>query len=282
MSVNWRFDSKQSFMSIKKKIAILGGGNIGQALAQGLIQAQLFDPFAITITRRNTAQVGELANEKVNVTDNNVEAVRNADIVVFAVQPRQIAKLVEEVKPHFDAKRHTFLSVISTYTSEDFEAAAGTSFTFIRVMPNTAIAICESMTCLSSNDTSTPKFAEIKSIFDKLGTALVIDEKLMPAATILGACGIAYFLRVIRAASQGGIQVGFHANEAQLIAAQTAKGATSLLLKTGHHPEMEIDKVTTPLGCTIKGLNEMEHNGFSSAFIKGIVSSFEEIDTRKK
>jgi pyrroline-5-carboxylate reductase len=149
-------------------------------------------------------------------------------------------------------------------------------------MPNTAMAICESMTCLAANNTTTSKFAEVKEMFDHLGTALVIDEKLMPAATVLGACGIAYFLRVIRAASQGGIQVGFHADEAQLIAAQTAKGATSLLLKTGHHPEMEIDKVTTPLGCTIKGLNEMEHNGFSSAFIKGIVSSFEEIDIRKK
>jgi pyrroline-5-carboxylate reductase len=269
-------------MHLKKKIAILGGGNIGQALLQGLLQAEIFDPFAITITRRNTTMLGDLSNEKINISDNNAEAVRNADIIVFAVQPGQIVKLIESVKPYFDAKRHTFLSVISTFSSEDFAEIAGKEYTFIRIMPNTAMAICESMTCLSSADTTSDKFAEVKSIFEQLGSVLIIDEKLMPAATILCACGIAYFLRVIRAASQGGIQVGFHANEAQLIAAQTAKGATSLLLKTGHHPEMEIDKVTTPLGCTIKGLNEMEHHGFSSAFIKGIVSSFEEIDFRKK
>jgi pyrroline-5-carboxylate reductase len=269
-------------MKLKKKIAILGGGNIGQAFVEGLLQAGVFEPFAITITRRNVAALGNLASEKVNVTDNNIEAVKNADIILFAVQPNQIGKLVAEIKDYFNPQKHTIMSVISTYTTDDFESAVGKDFTFIRVMPNTAMSICESMTCLACNKPTSEKFEEAKAIFEQLGTMLVIDEKLMPAATILCACGIAYFLRVIRAASQGGIQVGFHANEAQLIAAQTAKGATSLLLKTGHHPEMEIDKVTTPLGCTIKGLNEMEHNGFSSAFIKGIVSSFEEIDVRKK
>jgi pyrroline-5-carboxylate reductase len=110
---------------------------------------------------------------------------------------------------------------------------------------------------------------------------MVIGEKLMGAATILGACGIAYFMRFIRAASQGGIQVGFHADEAQAIAAQTARGAASLLLQTGSHPEGEIDKVTTPRGCTIAGLNEMEHFGLSSAVIKGIITSYNEIDKLK-
>ena len=151
----------------------------------------------------------------------------------------------------------------------------------VRAMPNTAIAVGESMTCLSASD-DTPEALEVVSkYFELCGEVLQISEKLQPAATILAACGIAFFMRYIRAASQGGIQVGFHASEAQLIAAQTAKGATRLLLASGNHPETEIDKVTTPMGCTIAGLNEMEHNGLSSALIKGIITSYNEITKLK-
>jgi pyrroline-5-carboxylate reductase len=115
--------------------------------------------------------------------------------------------------------------------------------------------------------------ATVKKIFDSMGKTLVIDEGLMVPATALCACGIAFFLRGIRAASQGGIEIGFHAEEALLMAAQTAKGAASLLVEAGNHPESEVDKVTTPQGCTIAGLNQMEHYGFSSALIRGIVTS---------
>ena len=140
-------------------------------------------------------------------------------------------------------------------------------------MPNTAIAIQESMTCLSSSNKKNSSLDIANEIFDSVGKTLVIDEELMVPATALCACGIAFFLRAIRAASQGGIEIGFHSEEALLMAAQTAKGASELLLSMESHPEREVDKVTTPRGCTIAGLNQMEHNGFSSAMIKGIVSS---------
>ena len=123
---------------------------------------------------------------------------------------------------------------------------------------------------------------EIVNIFDNLGRAVVIEEELMASATVLGACGVAYALRFIRAASQGGIEIGFDADIAQLIASQTVVGAASLLLSTGKHPEREIDKVTTPQGCTIAGLNEMEHQGFSSALIKGLKTSYNKISTIAK
>ena len=131
------------------------------------------------------------------------------------------------------------------------------------------------MTCIASNKCDCEDFKRIVALFENLGKTLVIEEDYMLSATALGSCGIAYFLRAIRAATQGGIQIGFHAEDAQLIAAQTAKGAAELLLQQHSHPEDEIDKVTTPRGITIAGLNEMEHNGFSSAFIKGIVRSYE-------
>jgi pyrroline-5-carboxylate reductase len=140
-------------------------------------------------------------------------------------------------------------------------------------MPNTAIGIRQSMTCLSSESANGKALSVAESIFNTVGKSLRIEEELMGAATALGACGIAFFLRAIRAASQGGIEIGFHPAKALQIAAQTAKGAASLLLENDQHPEFEIDKVTTPRGVTISGLNQMEHDGFSSAMIKGIVTS---------
>ena len=146
-----------------------------------------------------------------------------------------------------------------------------------RAMPNTAIAIQESMTCICNKDAVSSDIKYVNDLFNKLGKVVTIDEKLMEASTILGACGTAYAMRYIRASIQGGIEIGFDATTASLIAAQTAKGAAELLLKKGTHPEQEIDKVTTPKGCTIAGLNEMEHQGFSSSLIKGIVASYKKI-----
>ncbi len=145
-------------------------------------------------------------------------------------------------------------------------------------MPNTAISIGESMTTIASHERFNEAIDRAVEIFNLLGTTVVISENHMTPATALCACGVAFFLRAIRAASQGGIEIGFHAEEALQMAAQTAKGAASLLLKSGSHPEGEIDKVTTPRGCTIGGLNRMEHEGFSSAMIKGIITSAELAD----
>jgi len=145
-------------------------------------------------------------------------------------------------------------------------------------MPNTAIAIKESMTCICAEEKDHSAVDLSKDIFDSVGKTIQINEDLMGAATALCACGTAFFLRAVRAASQGGIEIGFHSHEALVMAAQTAKGAASMLLKEGKHPEREIDKVTTPQGITISGLNQMEHNGFSSSMIKGIVTASEKAD----
>jgi pyrroline-5-carboxylate reductase len=128
------------------------------------------------------------------------------------------------------------------------------------------------MTCLAG-DEQTEAMSIAKEIFNCVGETVVIREDQMGSATALAACGIAFFLRSIRAASQGGIQIGFHSEIALKIAAQTARGEPTLLVKTGNHPESENYRVTTPMGCTIAGLNQMEHEGFSSAMIKGIVTS---------
>lgn len=258
-----------------KKIAILGAGNIGQAIANGLISSELFDPGKITITRRRIELLSEYVKKGFNIGSNNRLAVQFSDIIIIAVTPQQLNTLLTDIKNDIDASRHMLISIVSGATTGQIKEILGKDVPVVRAMPNTAIAIRESMTCLAASGESDEVLSHSKKIFDALGKTLVIEESLMVPATALCACGIAFFLRAIRAASQGGIEIGFHAEDALLMAAQTAKGAASLLADGENHPESEVDKVTTPMGCTISGLNQMEHNGFSSALIKGIVTSAE-------
>ena len=255
------------------KVAILGGGNIGAALAKGLVASGKYTPGQITITRRNIQVLARIASEGFRVTDDNLDAVAKSDLIVLAVLPQQLNDLLKSVKPRIDAKRHVIVSVVSGVSSSAIIRLLGKKIEVIRAMPNTAIAIRDSMTCIAGNNASKEHIALVKSMFDTVGMTVEISEEMMTPATALCACGIAFFLRAIRAASHGGIEIGFHADEALRMAAQTAKGAASLLLIAESHPEREIDKVTSPKGCTITGLNEMEHQGFSSALIKVIKTS---------
>jgi pyrroline-5-carboxylate reductase len=143
----------------------------------------------------------------------------------------------------------------------------------VRIMPNLAISVGNSMTCLYADQEDREARLRVEELMNRVGTSLAISEELLTPATALCASGLAFFLRSIRAASQGGTEIGFHAEDAIKIAAQTALGAASLLQHSGNHPERCIDKVTTPKGITISGLNEMEHKGFSSSMIRGIVTS---------
>jgi pyrroline-5-carboxylate reductase len=256
----------------KKKIAILGGGNIGLAIAKGIVNASIYATQDIYITRRNIESIRSLAEEGYNIEQNNHLAVSESEIVIVAVQPQQLNDLLTEIKSDLSDEK-IIISVVSGAGINAIRELIGGKTEIIRAMPNTAISIRESMTCLSSDSSNHQALEKAKFIFDSVGKTLVIKEELMIPATALCACGIAFFLRAIRAASQGGIEIGFHSEEALLMAAQTAKGAASLLLSADNHPEREVDKVTTPRGCTISGLNQMEHSGFSSALIKGILTS---------
>lgn len=263
---------------MKTNVAILGGGNLGTALAHGLASAEeSSQKYDITITRRNADLIRYLEHKGITVSSDNIGAVKDSQVLILAVQPAQLETLLEELRPVLNPEKHILVSAITGVTAKEITAFTGRGFPIIRVMPNTAAAINQSMTCIE--ETPYEEAEEIVvQLFEAIGKTLVIQTELMEAATVLGACGIAFFLRYIRAASQGGIEVGFHAEEAQLIAMQTAIGASSLLLESEGHPEQEIDKVTTPKGCTIAGLNEMEHNGLSSALIKGIITSYDKIE----
>lgn len=259
------------------KIAIIGGGNLGIAIAEGLLKSGFAKPSQITITRRNLERLADLQQQGVQITNDNGKAVGESTIIIVALKPFNVKEVLEGLKSSFDPERHIIISVVTGVFLNDLAAIVSNGVPIFRAMPNTAIAIQESVTCLCQQGASDDQVNYVTTLFNQLGITIPIDEKLMDAATVLGACGIAFALRFIRAATQGGIEIGFDAKTASLIAAQTVKGSAELLLKLNRHPEEEIDKVTTPKGCTIAGLNEMEHQGFSSSLIKGIVASYSKI-----
>lgn len=254
----------------KGRIAILGSGNIGISLAKGLVKSGYAEPGQISLTRRNISGLNALSEQGFIVSGNNAAVVADSDIIVLAVLPQQLNNLLAQIAEVVDANKHVFISVASGVSCADIRNKLGEGVQVVRAMPNTAIAIGQSMTCVATDNATADNVAEVIRMFETVGAAVKINEDLMTSATALCACGIAFFLRAIRAASQGGVEIGFHADEALKMAVQTAKGAADLLLLMQSHPEQEIDKVTSPKGCTIAGLNEMEHHGFSSSLIKGI------------
>jgi len=263
-----------------KKIAIIGVGNMGSAIARGLLKSGFVPASDIAVSDRKEDNLQELKAMGVHAYTENVQAAKEADVVIVAVKPYHIEGVLKEIKPTLTTDK-IFISIVAGVGIDALGEMAGADIPIFRVMPNTAIALQESLTCISANGNTARHRDYVVELFDKLGKTVEIPEELMAAATVLSSCGIAYALRYIRAAMQGGIEIGFGAEMAQFITAQTVKGATELLLQSGHHPEREIDKVTTPMGITITGLNEMEHKGFSSSLIQGVLASYKKIGNTK-
>lgn len=257
-----------------KSIAILGGGNLGTSLAKGLINSGQFDYSNLLITEKREPRIVYLRSLGFTVVDNE-NAVRKSDVIVASVKPQQFLTLAEEIRDYL-TQDHILISTVTGVMFKEIEHALG-KIPMLRIMPNTALEICESMTCIAYKNTNPEQEAWMTSLFEKMGKTLIIPEDLMDAATVVGACGIAFALRFMRAMSQGGIEIGFNSEMSQLITAQTVKGAAQLIVETSNHPEKEIDKVTTPQGITISGLNEMEHQGLSSAVIRGLITSYNKL-----
>lgn len=256
------------------KIGIIGVGNLGRSLAQGLVSFGNYKEQNISLYRRNLSKLESLKEEGFEIADSVNELVESSEIIFVAVLPQQVDEVLKAVKEKL-SKDQLVISLVTGIGLDEISTHLDGHKKVVRAMPNTAISIGESMTCLSFSEESKINSKEVEELFNHLGQTIVIKEEQMTSATALCACGTAFFLRAIRAAMQGGTEIDFHADEALIMAAQTAKGAAMLLLENKTHPEEEIDKVTSPKGCTIAGLNNMEHSGFSSAFIKGITTSAE-------
>ncbi|MFM1807786.1 MAG: hypothetical protein RLZZ242_511 [Bacteroidota bacterium] len=261
-----------------ESISIIGAGNLGQSIATGLLK----NGHQLTLSRRKISALSAWANhDNVTLTSSNTEAVQGAAVIILAVQPRHLQSVLSEIAPVLEPSQ-VVVSTAAGYGLERLEELLPKDQPLLRAMPNTAVSVQASMTTLSANMAGRAHIDAVSAVFDCVGETLVIDEEQMQAATVLCASGIAFWLRLIRANTQGGVEMGFESDTALKMATQTAYGAAQLLLSSGHHPEAEIDRVTTPKGCTITGLNVMEHQGMSSAFIQGLTASFEKINELKK
>ena len=253
------------------KIAVIGAGAMGGATVEGLIKGQYFKNEDITVADPSQAVMEKFAKMGISVTTDNKLAADTADIVCVVVKPWLVERVLKDIKPELDAKRQILIVIAAGVSSESIKVWLGESCPpLFLVIPNIAIAEMASMTFVVPVGASEKDIKTVTEIFDEMGSTLITDEQHLAAGTTLASCGIAYAMRYVRAASEGGVELGFKADDAKAIVMQTMKGAVELLEASGMHPEAAIDLVTTPSGVTIKGLNEMEHAGFTSAVIRGL------------
>lgn len=257
------------------KITIVGGGNMGGAIALGLAAGKLVDPRDITVINRRQEKADELKLKcsELNAIADDYISLANADIVILAIKPWLIEGFLEKYNESFQRADQLLLSVAAGISLDRLEDWSCKGKPVFGIMPNTAIAVKQSMTFVTSKNASDEQLKNVTSLFEELGKVEVISEKTMAAGMSLASCGIAYAFRYIRASMEGGVELGLYPNQAKEIAIQTLRGAIDLLEANGSHPEHEIDKVTTAGGITIKGLNELEHAGFTSAVIRGLKAS---------
>lgn len=261
------------------KIAIIGAGNMGGALARGLAQGALIAPADICVSNPSTAKLDKLNREfpEIRTTTDNRKAIQGADVVVLAVKPWKLKDVADEIKELIDPAAQAVASMAGGVSTEEISAlflrSDGRMPAVYYVIPNTAIAVKSGMTFITSVRSTHELDLQILDMFKELGDAMLVEERLLNSGMALASCGIAYVMRYIRAMTEGGVELGFYADDAKRIVMQTMLGAVNLLNANGTHPEAEIDRVTTPGGITIKGLNAMEEAGFTASVVKGLRAS---------
>ena len=252
------------------KVAIIGAGNMGGAIARGLAKGSIVKTEDITVSNPSNGKLDALADAfpEIKTTNDNVEAVKGANLVIVAVKPWYMEEVVSSLR----LKSNQVLVSVAARTSFKQLAhyTADSEMTMFCVIPNTAISELASMTLITSRNASPEQEKLLVDIFDEMGLAMLIPEDQIAATTALTSCGIAYVLKYIQAAMQAGIEMGIKPKDAMRMVAQSVKGAGELILNNDTHPSVEIDKVCTPGGITIKGINELEHVGFTSAVIQAI------------
>ena len=255
------------------KISVIGAGAMGGAIVEGLVKGNYVENQDICVSDPSQAALERFKANVQNITTDNCMAAKSGDVVFVVVKPWLVENVLKDIKDTLDYERQTLVVVAAGITSEQLKAwmtKDGQLPAMFLAIPNIAIAQLASMTFLVAVATESQHTEKVKALFDSMGKTIVTEEKLLGAGTTLASCGIAYAMRYIRAASEGGVELGFKADYAKEIVMQTLKGAVELLEASGLHPEAAIDLVTTPGGLTIKGLNEMEHAGFTSSVIRGL------------
>lgn len=245
---------------------------MGGAFAAGLLKSDIFRADDITVANPHENKLERFAQSGASVTTDNKVAIAGADYIVIAVKPKVVKTVIDEIKTDMDYNSQTIINMaasISIAQLSEWLEEGGKVPDIVQALPNIGIAERASMTFLSPSRQAEKNLSKVEAIFNSVGNSLVVDESLLSSGTALSGCGIAFIMRFVRAASEAGVELGFKANDAKDVVLQTMLGAVRLLQANGGNPEAEIDKVTTPGGMTIRGLNAMEQAGFTNAVIQG-------------
>ena len=244
---------------------------MGGTTIEGLVRGKTFNNEDITVSDPNQATLKKFAKMGVKTTSENHKAAKDADIVWVVGKPWLVETVLRGIKSALNPQKQLLIVVAAGVSSESIKKWLNLNCPpLFLVIPNIAIAQMQSMTFVVPVNATEQQTQTILDIYNEMGDTLITDEQHLAAGTTLASCGIAYAMRYIRAASEGGVELGFKADDAKKIVLQTLRGAVELLAETGLHPEAAIDLVTTPDGVSIRGLNEMEHAGFTSAVIRGL------------
>ena len=261
------------------KIAIIGGGNMGGAIAKGIAAGSLVPASDLTVTAHTQQTLDKIKgyDPAIRTTLDNREAVQGADLVVLAVKPWLLEEVVKEIRGGLDYRKQAVASVIGRSSFEELgkllDNGSGVMPVMYRIIPNTAISLGESVTFIAEQGAPKERLDELVSIFSELGQTVVVKEPMMGPGTSLASCGIAFALKYLDASIQGGVELGFAPEEARAVVMQTMRGALEMMNLNGTMPQTEIDKVTTPGGMTLRGLAAMEESGFTEAVKAGLFNS---------
>ncbi len=258
------------------RVAVLGAGKMGGILLQAFLKQRLFAPEQIHATVGHAERALALSTQwGVDVSTNNLEAVRNSDLILLGVKPFQVPELIAEIRPALTRDK-TLISFAASVKTRAIEEATGLEIAVIRAMPNTPSALGAGAAALCRGRFVSPQQMELaERIFETVGRTVTVDEKHMDAVTGLSASGPAYIYIIIEALAEAGVKVGLSRDVATQLAAQTTLGAAKMVLETGYHPAMLKDAVTTPAGCTIDGILELEEGGLRVTLIKAVMRATE-------
>jgi pyrroline-5-carboxylate reductase len=257
-----------------KKLFVLGTGKLGGILLRAYLKQELFSPKRVTATVKHSEKASALAKELgVSVTTENAKAARGADIVLLGVKPQVVGDVLKEIAPELSEKT-LIISVAASVPTSYIEQRLGEKIPVVRAMPNTPASVGCGMTGICRGAHAGAEHLEMaRAMFNAVGRTVVVDEKNMDAVTGLSASGPAFAYIILESLAEAGVKVGLPRDVATLLAAQTMKGAASVVLETGDHPALLKDAVTTPAGCTIDGIMELEEGKLRVTLIKAVVKA---------
>jgi pyrroline-5-carboxylate reductase len=257
-----------------KRVAVLGAGKMGGILVKALLEKKLLSPKLTSATVQHEDRAKALSKKLgIPVGTDNAKAARNADIVFVGVKPQVVQGVMDDIRAHLSPEQ-LVISVAASVPTSAIESALGAAIPVVRAMPNTPCAIGHGMTALCKGKYANQQHLEIASeLFNVVGRTVVVDEKHMDAVTGLSASGPAYIYIILESLAEAGVKVGLPRDIATLLAAQTALGAAAVVLETGDHPALLKDAVTTPAGCTIDGIMELEEGKLRVTLIKAVVKA---------